>query len=238
MNFNVKTVALSSLAAVALVAAPLTWVHTANANDGGGRGGHLEQLNLTEAQSSQIEAIRTETRSQIEAVLTPEQQAALGEGESLRRGLRSLDLTDDQRSQIRALKEGSREQISAILTDEQRQQLAESHGRRGGGRGEYLESLNLTEAQTAQIEAIRNDERSQMEALLTAEQRAELGDGEMGRRAWRSLDLTDEQRQQMRAIHEATHEQINAVLTEEQHQQLPERGPSGVGEASPAENRS
>lgn len=225
MNFNFKAIALGSLAAIALVAAPIAWTHSANADDNG-RGDRFEQLNLTADQSSQIEAIRTETRSQIEAVLTSEQRAALGEGESMKRGLRSLDLTDEQREQIRAIKDGKREQIEAILTEEQRQQLAEMHARRGD-RGGRLENLNLTEEQSTQIESIRADERSQMSALLTSEQRAALDDGEMGPRAWRSLDLTDEQREQMRAIHETTHEKINAVLTEEQRQQLPERGQRG-----------
>ena len=227
MNFNFKTLSLGSLAAIALIAAPLTWVHTANA-EGNGRGGHpLEQLTLTEAQSSQVEAIRTETRSQMEAVLTPEQRQTLAASDSPREGFRALDLSDDQRSEIRSLRESSREQINAILTDEQRQQLAELPGRGGrgdqGDRGQHLEALNLTEAQSTQIEAIRSDARSQMEAVLTAEQRATLGEGEANRRAWKSLDLTDEQREQMRAIHEASHEQINALLTEEQRQQLPER---------------
>lgn len=225
MNFNFKTLSLGSLAAIALIAAPLTWVHTANA-EGNSRGGHpLEQLTLTEAQSTQVEAIRTETRSQMEAVLTPEQRQTLAASNSPREGFRALDLSDDQRSEIRTLRESSREQINAILTDEQRQQLAELPGQGGdrGGRGQHLEALNLTEAQSTQIEAIRSDARSQMEAVLTAEQRATLGEGEPDRRAWKSLDLTDEQREQMRAIHEASHEQISAVLTEEQRQQLPER---------------
>ena len=227
MNFDFKTVALGSLAALSLVAAPFVWTRIANANDGNdGRGGHrFEQLDLTEAQSSQIEAIRTETRSQMEAVLTPEQRETLADSDSLKAGLRALDLTDEQRDQIRSLKEDSREQIGAVLTDEQRQQLSEMRGRHGrGGRGRLLESLDLTEAQTAQIETIRSDARAQMAAVLTPEQRAELGDGEMGRRAWRTLDLTEEQREQLKAIHEETHEQIDAILTDEQRQQLPQRG--------------
>ena len=239
MNFNFKALSLGSLAAIALIAAPFTLARVADAQtdaqDSGRRGGHhLEQLNLSEAQSSQIEAIRTETRSQTEALLTPEQRETLAASDSPKRAFRALDLSDDQRSQIRSLREGSRDQINAILTEEQRQQLSEMHDGEGRGhrRGPGLEDLNLTEAQSTQIEAIRSDERSQMEALLTAEQRAELGENELGRRAWRSLDLTDEQREQLRTIHEATHEQISAVLTEEQRQQLPERGEGRRGDRS------
>ncbi|NEP19997.1 MAG: hypothetical protein F6J97_24435 [Leptolyngbya sp. SIO4C1] len=218
MKLSLKTLSFGSLAALALLAASLTLVKSVNA---GGDRGHFEQLNLTEAQSTQIEAIRSDTRSQIEAVLTPEQQASLDDSESFRRGLKALDLSDDQRSQIRSIHASSREQIEAVLTEEQRQQLLAARDRRGH-RGRHLEDLNLTEAQSAQIEAIRSDARSQMAAVLTEEQRATLGD-EPGRRAWRSLDLSEEQRQQLQTIHAATHEQIEAVLTAAQRQQLQER---------------
>ena len=118
--------------------------------------------------------------------------------------------------------------MNAILTDEQRQTLETLHSEGRGGRGRGLEDLNLTDEQSAQIEAIRAEARSQQAALLTAEQQAILGDGELGRGAGKSLDLTDEQREQMRAIHEASHEQIAAILTDEQRQQLPEhRGNRG-----------
>ena len=149
---------------------------------------------------------------------------ALGEGSSIKKGLRSLNLSDDQRAQVRAIHDASRGQIEAVLSEEQRQQLSALHERRGRGSGGHLERLNLTAAQSAQIEAIRSGERTQMESVLTADQRAALAEGEMGKRAWRALDLTDAQKEQLRAIHEATHEQINAVLTEEQRQQLPARG--------------
>ena len=222
MKLNFKTISFGILAAT-LLTTPLALMKAANAVGGDGRGAKFEQLDLTEAQTSQIEAIRTETRSQVETVLTPEQRTTLENTESERGGLRGLDLTDEQRSQIRTLEEGSREQMNAILTDEQRQTLETLHSEGRGGRGRGLEDLNLTDEQSAQIEAIRAEARSQQAALLTAEQQAILGDGELGRGAGKSLDLTDEQREQMRAIHEASHEQIAAILTDEQRQQLPER---------------
>ena len=222
MKLNLKTISFGILAAT-LLTTPLVLMKAADAVDGDRHGAKFEQLNLTEAQTAQIEAIRTETHSQVETLLTPEQRTALENTESGRGGLRGLDLTDEQRSQIRTLKEDSREQINAILTDDQRQTLETLRSEGRGGRGRNFENLNLTDEQSAQIETIRAEERSQQSALLTAEQRATLGDGELGRRAGRSLDLTDEQREQMRAIHEASREQIDAVLTDEQRQQLPER---------------
>ncbi len=224
MKLNLKAISLGSLAAVAILAAPLALLKPAEADGGGHQGPSFEKLNLTDAQSAQIEAIRTDAKGQIAAVLTPEQRSAFESSESGRGGLRSLDLTDEQRSQIRAIHDASHKQIDAILTDEQRQELMASRPEgRGHGRGPGLESLNLTETQSAQIEAIHAAAKSQMAALLTAQQQATLENSESPREGLRSLDLTDEQRRQMRAIHDASHEQINAVLTDEQRQQLPER---------------
>ena len=221
MQLNLKTLSFCILTAAALVAVPLTLMKSANADGGGCGSSKLEQLDLTGAQSSQIEVIRTETRSQIEAVLTPEQRSALGDDELGRGSWRSLDLTEEQRNQIRTIKDGSREQISTVLTEEQRQEIttARAEGKERG-RGRRFEALNLTDEQSAQIEAIRAETKSQMEALLTPEQQATLAEGNGGRRGFRNLDLTDEQRQQVRAIHDASHKQMDAVLTEVQRQQL------------------
>lgn len=132
MKFNLKQIALGSLAAVSLLAT--TQVAFA---EGGHRGGrHLEQLNLTEAQSSQIEAIRENVHSQMESVLTAEQRATLESSDRQgRRAWRSLDLTDEQRSEMRTIRENSRGQVEAILTDDQRQQLEEMHEGRGERQG-------------------------------------------------------------------------------------------------------
>lgn len=87
----------------------------------------IETLNLTEQQQNEIAAIRADTRSQIETVLTPEQKQALWDGvnqqQSLQDILASLNISPEQRSQIVAILQSSREQFRATLTDEQRQQL-------------------------------------------------------------------------------------------------------------------
>jgi periplasmic protein CpxP/Spy len=238
MQLNWKILSLSGLSALALIAAPFAMTHFAQAQNGdmapgarGPRGHHLEQLNLSDEQSTQIEAIRTEAQGQMRAILTPEQQAAVGDNEGPR-AWRSLDLTEEQRSQMQAIREASKAEVEAILTDEQRQQLAQIHAERGerGPRGNHFEQLNLTEEQSSQIEAIRTETRSQMQAVLTPEQQAAVGENE-GPRAWRSLDLTEAQRSQMQAIREASKERIDAVLNDEQRQQLEqmreERGDRG-----------
>jgi periplasmic protein CpxP/Spy len=109
-------------------------------------------LNLTSEQQAQVEEIRQDTRSQIDAILTEEQRAQL-QRERDSRGARpggdqgmprpdagqrprpsadqgmphspfaSLNLTAEQQSQIEAVMRSSRERMDAILTSEQRQQL-------------------------------------------------------------------------------------------------------------------
>ena len=140
MKFNLKTAALTSFAVIALLSAPFGIVNPAQAEGGcsGHRSGHrLEQLNLTDAQSTQIEAIRTDARAQMRSVLTDEQRATLDGGEG-RRAWRTLDLSDSQREQIRSIREASKEEISAVLTEEQRAQIQSMRedrpGRRGGDR--------------------------------------------------------------------------------------------------------
>lgn len=93
--------------------------------------------------------------------------------------------------------------------------------------------LNLTAEQQTQIEQIRENERSQIAAILTEEQLTQLQQ-EMqnrqpgspqesrgtGRSPFESLDLTDEQRSQIEAVIRTSREQMDAVLTSEQRQQL------------------
>lgn len=96
---------------------------------------HLNFLNLTSDQQTQMDQIREDTRSQIEAILTPDQRAQLQRERDNRdaprpnadRGMHrlfdTLNLTDDQRSQIETVIRSSKARMDAILTPEQRQQL-------------------------------------------------------------------------------------------------------------------
>jgi len=100
------------------------------------------QLNLTEAQKTEMKKIREATHAKVLAVLTPEQKAQLetlrqsaprsgrqpgqkpqGQPGQLARGFQSLNLTEDQKAQIKAIREAGRQQVQAILTPEQRAQM-------------------------------------------------------------------------------------------------------------------
>ncbi|MEL6937581.1 MAG: Spy/CpxP family protein refolding chaperone [Cyanobacteria bacterium J06598_1] len=137
MKFNLKAVSFGAIATLSLLAVPLAMTHSAHA-EGGRRGHHLEQLDLSEAQTADIEAIREGTRSQMQSVLTAEQRTQLENSENQgRRAFRQLDLSESQREQLRSIREASREEIKGVLTAEQQAQLEEMHeqrGRRGGRR--------------------------------------------------------------------------------------------------------
>ncbi len=123
MKANFKAISFGGLVALSLFAASVSLVKPAQAERD--QPGHrLEQLNLSADQSAQIEAIYTNSRGQIAAVLTPEQRTAMANSDSPRESMRSLDLTDEQRSQIKTIRDNSHTEINAVLTAEQQQQLA------------------------------------------------------------------------------------------------------------------
>lgn len=105
-----------------------------------GRGqGFWQQLNLTPQQQTRIREIKRNTRTQIEAVFTPEQKAQLQTAFQARREQRAqgqrpqglgknfanLNLTPEQRTRIQQIRESSKQQIEDVLTAEQRQKLQE-----------------------------------------------------------------------------------------------------------------
>jgi len=93
--------------------------------------------------------------------------------------------------------------------------------------------LNLTSDQQAQMQEIHENERSQIDNILTVEQKTQLetarenqgarrrgeNRGMPGRR-FDSLNLTEEQRSQIESVRSAAREQMDAILTPEQRQQM------------------
>lgn len=198
----------------------------------------FEELNLTDAQRSELEALFDARRSEVEALLSDDQKdafaTALAEDPyDFRAAFRAANLTEDQRSAVREIMQGSREEVADILTEEQRQQLREAAGERHSDRGgpgrrgdivQALAELDLTEAQRSQIETIFANSRSQVEALLSAEQRTAFADTfsetQNFREAMQAANLTEDQRTAAREIMQGSRDDIAAVLTEEQLAQL------------------
>jgi len=139
MTFNLKSLMLGGVAAIAFLSAPLVIHRSAHANEGRWRE-KFEELNLTDSQSEQIESIFTNSRDQMRSVLTAEQQATWDEAKAEgRRARRELNLSDAQRNELRSIRESSREEVEAVLTAEQREQLEQMREERMGRRGERRE---------------------------------------------------------------------------------------------------
>ncbi|MCC5605350.1 P pilus assembly/Cpx signaling pathway, periplasmic inhibitor/zinc-resistance associated protein [Nostoc sp. CHAB 5834] len=104
--------------------------------------GPWKELGLTDAQKTQIQAIKRDSRTKMEAVFTPEQKAQLeaakqarqaqrqaGQGQSQsgqrrgKGGYADLNLSEAQKTQIRQIRESEKQQIQAVLTPEQRQKI-------------------------------------------------------------------------------------------------------------------
>ena len=212
----------------------------------------FEELNLTDAQRSELEALFDARRTEVEALLSDGQKDAFttalaADLYDFRAAFRAANLTADQRSAVREIMRGSREEVADILTEEQRQQLRETagerHGQRGGSgrRGDIVQALanlDLSEAQRGDIETIFANSRAELETLLSAEQRTAFqttfADTQDFRAAVEAANLTEDQRDAARDIMGSSRDDIAAVLTEDQLEQLQSargdrRGPGGQG---------
>jgi Spy/CpxP family protein refolding chaperone len=90
----------------------------------------LAEIQLTPSQQTQLEAMSEQTQSQLENLLTPEQQAqfnnALSQGNGVRFAVQSLNLSFKERRQMTNILQRMRSEIDDILTAEQRQQIQQS----------------------------------------------------------------------------------------------------------------
>jgi Spy/CpxP family protein refolding chaperone len=150
--------------------------------------GRLQELDLSDAEVAQIEAIRKETRPQImkameglKGILTEEQrktrQEALQSGKTHREVLAALKLTDDQKAKVqevcqefRAAVKDELQRIGDTLTAQQQAKLAEFKEERKeevrdrlAHRIANLKDLNLTDDQLAKIAEIRKEYRPKVQ---------------------------------------------------------------------------
>lgn len=189
-----------------------------------------EELNITSEQQTEIDAIKDNAHTQVDAILTADQLTAL-EGKTGRermQAMRRLDLSPDQRTQLRDVRETSRAAVNDVLTDEQQSQLQDMRAERSAGRKNHreklAEELNLTPEQQVELDAIKENARAQADAVFTADQLADL-EGKTGKermQAMRSLDLSSDQRDQLREIRGNARAAADDVLTADQRAQLEE----------------
>lgn len=95
-------------------------------------------------------------------------------------GLRGIELTDAQREQVRSIMESHREEFAAVRT-----KLGEAHRAFAAAtRGDAVDEAAIRTQSTAVANAMADDAilrarvRSQVRALLTAEQQQQLKEGE------------------------------------------------------------
>lgn len=76
--------------------------------------------NLTQAQRNQMEQVKNNARSEVEAILTPQQQgqfqSALEDGTKMRSAVANLNLSDEQQTQVNEIMEVAKEQKKAIYS--------------------------------------------------------------------------------------------------------------------------
>jgi Spy/CpxP family protein refolding chaperone len=145
---------------------------------------HLRDLDLTDAERTQIEEIRNDFRPKIAKALegfhgilnadqTKARQEGLKAGKKRREVLESLNLTADQKEKAESVcKEAcglvreEMEKVRDVLTAEQREKLGELKEERKdrirdrmAARVANLQSLNLTDEQKTKIEGIRKEFR-------------------------------------------------------------------------------
>jgi Spy/CpxP family protein refolding chaperone len=195
----------------------------------GEMGNRRNDLNLTSAQQAKMAELRAATRSQIEAVLTPEQRQKFSQLTAQRQATRQgrkgmmMNLTTDQRARLKAIREANQAQFKAILTPAQQAQLPQRGGWRRGG----MTALNLTPEQQTKFQQLRAAARSQMQAVLTPAQQQQAKARQERRQAmgntWKSLNLTTDRQAKIQTIRQSSDRQLNAILTPEQQAQRKSR---------------
>ncbi|NJL38988.1 MAG: hypothetical protein HC899_21260 [Leptolyngbyaceae cyanobacterium SM1_4_3] len=97
-----------------------------------------------------------------------------------------------------------------------------------------LEGIELTEQQQTQLDDLRQQTRTQVEGILTEQQREQfistLTEEQNLRSAIAALDLTDQQKEQLRPVFQSVRTQIGEILTPEQRQQLRDNIRSAIEE--------
>lgn len=92
---------------------------------------------------------------------------------------------------------------------------------------ERVNKLNLTDEQKTRLREIRESTRTQIDAVLNEDQKAQLEAARQqnprSRKAFSALNLSDEQKARIREIRENAKRQMDEILTDDQKQQLQQR---------------
>lgn len=93
-----------------------------------------------------------------------------------------------------------------------------------------LSGIQLTPEQTAQLQQLQTQTRTQVMNVLTPEQQSQLqttiAEAKELRSALNSMNLTQQQRSQLQSIFQSVRSQLNTILTPEQRRQLMQNLPA------------
>ena len=112
--------------------------------------------------AAKLKALRTETREQMKAVLTPDQQKTFAERRAARHAAMAakLGLTDEQQSKLKDLFKSTREQRKRVLTN----------------------TTLTNEEKLAQLKQIRETKKAQIATILTPDQMQKFREMRKGHR--------------------------------------------------------
>ena len=92
------------------------------------------------------------------------------------------------------------------------------------GRGNFFDSLELSDSQKAQIKQIHQETREQMQKIITPEQeqafKTAIQNHQGFKAARQAMNLSDQQKSDLKQIRKSSRDQIKAVLTPEQQTKL------------------
>lgn len=186
---------------------------------GAGAGPVWEQLGLTDDQKAQLAKLREANGGQARQAM-----------QDIRSKVQGGELTPEQaRAEMDNLRAQHRQELAGILTPEQLQKLDELRAAAGPGRwngqagagqsmgrsagmgvGPVCEQLGLTEEQKAQLAALREQNREQMQQAVQSI-RAQVRSG-----AW----TREQARAEMDKLREQRRQDLAGILTPEQFQKL------------------
>jgi Spy/CpxP family protein refolding chaperone len=121
MKFNAfKVILVGGILGGALLLLP----NLSNAQNAS-RSSVLEQLDLTTDQETQLTQIRQHARTQLETLLSSDQQEAFKtkmlEGATFQDAIAAMNLSENQRVQVRTIFQSTKQEAATVLTPEQRQ---------------------------------------------------------------------------------------------------------------------
>jgi periplasmic protein CpxP/Spy len=177
--------------------------------------GQPGNIKLTPEQKTKIERLEQSKFTKIQAVLTPEQQKKFQQIQQQAQSSSAppVTLTEDQKVKFQAIKKAKIEELRAILPPES--QSSPKQGVQSKGNT----TKSTTPEQEAKIKQLIADGNTQMEAVLTPEQKTQIQalqerNKSIGE-ALKSLEstLTPDQKAKITTIQKTSNEQLQIILT-------------------------